>query len=813
MNDTTGQHPSSLVLGSLALGQLDDDDYAAVEEHVASCATCAQVLARTQGDSFTALLQAAQSFSDTALPASQVATLATPMPAARSDLTVVWQRMGRLAAAAPPAELADHPRYRPLRLLGHGGMGAVWLAEHRLMGRLVAVKVIRPEIVATAGATERFQREANNAARLHHPNIVTAFDFDIRGNTHLLAMEYVDGSSLADEIRKRGALPVGEACAAIHQAARGLQHAHEKGVVHRDLKPQNLMRTPDGVVKILDFGLAVVHEPGPGAGGLTGVNMVVGTPDYIAPEQAEDSHKADFKSDVYALGCTLYYLLTSRVPFPDESVLRKLDAHRTKDPTPLRELRPEVPEDLAVVVGKMMAKRPGDRYASAAAVAEALTPFTQTDAPARPRRLGRLAAVAVLALAVCVLGWLYGAAVYRFATNQGLLIVETNDADVEITVKKGGEHVTIVDARTGGDVTLKAGTYQMEITKGKEGLTLSAREFTLSRGGKEIVRVSFDAKVDPKAVAKVGEVRRWDIEGHKKGDWVGGLAYSPDGNEAVSGHSDGSIRFWDVVSGKEIRRYEGHGGWVWRVAFSRDGKRLVSASDDKTARVWDVESGKQISCFREHRLSVTRAVFSPDGLRVVSGGFDKVLRLWDADTGKEVAAFPGHGGAIWSIAFSADGQRILSGDGNGVIRLWDLEKREQIGLFQGHTAPIGAVAFSQDGRRALSAANDRTIRLWNVDTGSEIRRFSGHVDFVNSAVFVPGERWILSASSDGTLRLWEVETARELLCLEHKDFAVGIRTAALSPDGRHALCGGDDKTLRLWQLPDPFWSRFIKPSP
>src|SRR6185503_5845854 len=170
----------------------------------------------------------------------------------------------------------------------------------------------------------------------------------------LLAMEFVEGMSLADEIRTRGPLPVTEACEYVRQAALGLQHAHEKGLVHRDLKPQNLMRTPDGAIKILDFGLAVLFDAGTGQGGLTGVNMVVGTPDYIAPEQAEDSHLADFKSDVYALGCTLYHLLTGRVPFPEESILRKLDSHQTQEPKPIRALRHELPEGLAAVVAKMM---------------------------------------------------------------------------------------------------------------------------------------------------------------------------------------------------------------------------------------------------------------------------------------------------------------------------------------------------------------------------------------------------------------------------------------------------------------------------
>ena len=228
MNRITEQHPAPEVLCSLALGQLDDSSFNEVEGHVASCSECAQALARTQGDSFTALLQAAQSFSDTALPNNEAATLTTPMPADKGDFTAIWESDAGPGSVELPSVLADHPRYRPIRPLGHGGMGSVWLVEHKLMSRTVAVKVIRPEILAKPGAGERFQREATNAARLHHNNIVTAFDFEQAGQTYLLAMEYVEGVSLADEVRKRGSLPVAEACEYIRQTAMGLQHAHEK---------------------------------------------------------------------------------------------------------------------------------------------------------------------------------------------------------------------------------------------------------------------------------------------------------------------------------------------------------------------------------------------------------------------------------------------------------------------------------------------------------------------------------------------------------------------------------------------------------
>jgi serine/threonine protein kinase len=192
----------------------------------------------------------------------------------------------------PPA-LAQHPRYRVLRLLGRGGMGTVYLAEHKVMERLVALKVIRPDLTARPELVQRFQREAKAAARLAHPNVVTAYDAEQAGDCHLLVTEYVEGTDLACWLKARGPLPVSEACGYVRQAALGLQHAHEQHMVHRDLKPHNLMRLPSGQVKILDFGLALLGRSVGEEGTQSGA--ILGTPDYMAPEQANDAHVATAK--------------------------------------------------------------------------------------------------------------------------------------------------------------------------------------------------------------------------------------------------------------------------------------------------------------------------------------------------------------------------------------------------------------------------------------------------------------------------------------------------------------------------------------
>ena len=260
-----------------------------------------------------------------------------------------------------------------------------------MMDRAVALKVIHAEWVRKQEAIDRFRREVKTAASLDHPNIVTAHDAEQAGDLHLLVMEYVDGVDLAQTVQKNGPLPIEQACDYVRQAATGLQYAHDRGMVHRDIKPHNLMVTSDNVVKILDFGLAsLAPQTSPdepvsedAEGNLTVAGSIMGTPDFISPEQAEDARKVDGRSDIYSLGMTLYFLLAGRRPFEKGSAMDKLKLHAEAEPVSLAELRDDVPEELLKVVARMTAKDPAARFQSPAEVATALAPFTSKQ-PAKP---------------------------------------------------------------------------------------------------------------------------------------------------------------------------------------------------------------------------------------------------------------------------------------------------------------------------------------------------------------------------------------------------------------------------------------------
>ncbi|HEY7311099.1 MAG TPA: serine/threonine-protein kinase [Gemmataceae bacterium] len=274
-------------------------------------------------------------------------------------------------------------QYRLLDELGRGGMGRVYKALHTIMGRVVAVKVIAADLVRDPVAVEWFRREVRASTHLAHPNIVMAYDANEADGLHFLVMEYVQGVTLDALVKRDGSLPIEQACVLMRQAALGLQHAHEKGMVHRDIKPHNLLlphpdgeRHPDALVKIVDFGLARLHGKTKGDTiALRGEAEVLGTPDYIAPEQSRDIHAADIRSDLYSLGCVFYFTLAGRVPFPGENAMEKLIKHLMDEPEPLEKVRPEVPPAVAAVVRRLMAKNPSDRYQTPAELARDLEPW------------------------------------------------------------------------------------------------------------------------------------------------------------------------------------------------------------------------------------------------------------------------------------------------------------------------------------------------------------------------------------------------------------------------------------------------------
>jgi eukaryotic-like serine/threonine-protein kinase len=363
-SEATLVHPDRQQVIAFGQGKLADAAAAEIEKHVAECVTCCGLLKQINDDTLVELARAAAGN--------------TPGPARTPGRTEAWApntqpAKVQLQLDEIPPELRDHPRYRIVERLGEGGMGVVYKAEHRMMERLVALKVISLDFTANPTAVDRFRQEVRAAAKLSHANIVTAHDAEQAGDLHFLVMEYVEGISLARLVQKKGPLPPAQVALFVRQVAQGLHHAHTHNMIHRDIKPHNLMVTRKGQVKILDFGLArFANLTGTH---LTKAEMVVGTPDYMAPEQARDSRKVDTRTDLYSLGCTMYFLLTGQPPFEAESAIALMFKHCEDEPVPVSEFRDDVPEELLAIMRKLMAKNPADRYQTPAEAATSLMPF------------------------------------------------------------------------------------------------------------------------------------------------------------------------------------------------------------------------------------------------------------------------------------------------------------------------------------------------------------------------------------------------------------------------------------------------------
>jgi serine/threonine protein kinase len=365
-------HPSREQLSAYNLGQLPPDEASTIETHISQCEPCCDtIISLSSDDTFVGLLKEAR-----LLPVDQSLEHGNH-----------GEKPSSFHGDIPP-ELAEHPRYEIVRPIGKGGMGDVYEAIHRKMERRVALKVINRELFQKPEVVNRFHREVKTAAQLSHPNIVTSHDADQAGDFHFMVMEYVDGVDLSQIVKDQGALPIAKACDYIRQAATGLQHAHERGMVHRDIKPHNLMVTTDGITKILDFGLASLTpdtvstaDAVDDRSDLTVAGVIMGTPDFISPEQAEGARQADIRSDIYSLGATLYYLLSGRVPFDHGSVMHKLKSHAQVEPAPLGSVRDDMPQELVAIASRMMAKDPNERYLTPKEVADALESFLRTWQP------------------------------------------------------------------------------------------------------------------------------------------------------------------------------------------------------------------------------------------------------------------------------------------------------------------------------------------------------------------------------------------------------------------------------------------------
>jgi WD40 repeat protein len=632
-------------------------------------------------------------------------------------------------------------RYLVVSLLGRGGMGVVWRAVDQRLQREVAVK----QLTLPDGLAEplrgrlfaRMEREAMAAARLKHPGIVTVYDqvSDEEGLPWIV-MEMVNGRSLEDLVAQEGRLPVAEVARIGLCMLASLKVAHAAGVVHRDVKPANVLLEGDRVV-LTDFGIAAID----GEAKLTHTGSLLGTPSYMSPEQVAATVVTS-ATDLWSLGATLYTAVEGRAPFQAATPSALFLAINQENPAP-----GEHAGALGPLLDGLLRKDPVERLTAeeADALLNAVTaehsfggpgPVTRNDDASvtsveQPRRYSRRT---VLTVAV-------GTALGTAAAVPSAINALSDDHPKASVTKPPAA------ARS---------------TPATPPLPRKARLLST-------------------------------LTGHKKD--VYSVAFSPDGKILATGSTDKTVKLWNVADRTLIATLTGHENSVFAVAFSPDGTTLATGSRDETIKLWSIADHTLKTTLTDHDNSVFAVAFSPDGTTLASGSSDKTVKLWDLP-GNTLITLARHKDDVYSVAFSPDGATLATASIDKTVKLWSVAGHTLITTLTGYKNWVLAVAFSPDGTTLATGSGENTVKLWNTTSNALIATLTGHSDDVYALAYSPDGTILATASTDDRVKLWDTKTRTLLTTLTgHSN---DVYAVAYSSDGTTLATGSADDTVKLW---------------
>lgn len=611
-------------------------------------------------------------------------------------------------------------RYEITGWLGRGAFGNVYRGRDPELGRDVAIKVWRGAKQHVAG----LMQEARTVAQLKkHPHVVSVYDVGkLKNGQCYVVFEFIDGCTLSDRLRSSPNVPLADSLKIASQVVAAIGHAHAADILHRDLKPPNILIDRSGNAHVTDFGLAIDHDSQRHRDG-----EISGTPAYMAPEQTRgETGLLDGRADIWAVGVILYEMLAGRRPFDGGDRVELFAEIQQRPPTPLRQLNPSVPAAVEKVCLKCLEKNPHDRHASAADLSAALQ-SSQIDPVLRRKRRMQLGATAcLLVLLVLLLPFVWP----RDYVSRPVIVVYAGAKHELSPAGVSRVHTSVVSAAVFG-----------------------ARSQVASGGDDRMLKL-WDGDVTG-AVGDVLEIEEVDYEGELAGK-IRGLAISPAKDVLASGASDHSVVLWNPVGLNRTTLSPPHDGDVRSVAFSPDGSRLISGSTDETIRLWDVESKCLLETFANCGSGVHCVKYSPDGATIAAACHDGNIRLYATADGTLENTLVGHDDRVTHVAFSPDGRLLASCGRDGTARIWDLGTKKQIQKIDAHRGVVYAVLFFADGSEFVTAGEDRRIRSWDVKTGELQQEVKAHGGPVMSLDISEDGTRVASASTDSLVRLWIV---------------------------------------------------------
>jgi WD40 repeat protein/predicted Ser/Thr protein kinase len=701
-------------------------------------------------------------------------------PARDREAVTLWD-----APDDAPRPGTAFPGYELIRELGRGGMGVVYLARQHGLGRLVAVKLL----MATAGAHsrdgDRLRNEAEAVARLDHPNLVRIYEVGAWNGRPFLSMEYVDGQRLSDALRGTQ-IPARRAAELTATLARACHSAHERGVVHRDLTPNNVLIVTDGQPKIVDFGLSKLVTGGAGTGE-TLSGDVLGTPSYMAPEQADGRSKdVGPTADIYALGAILYHMLTGRPPFQAETALETLAQVAHEEPVTPRRLQASVSRDLETICLKCLSKEPARRYPSALALADDLARHLAGQ-PVRARPLGAAGRVArwvrrrpgmAAVLALSALG---------AALAVGLIAWEGRRAR---HAQAGAEIARALEQHA------RIAAQQAQTREAAQRKSYQALSAALVR----------DRALLHCEQGDVGQGLLWLAQS---------LTLVPDDDRPLAQAIRSNLAGWWGAT-HPLHGLLGHPDRVLSAVWSPDGSRVLTACADRTARLWDAKTGAARGAPLVHPRPVSAAAFSPNGYTLLTVAGPEI-RLWNTDAeananaGTGAPAIPriinlGTGGELAAHAFSPDGQRLATVVRRGAdawLQCWQTTTAAPRGAPLALGRGVTVAVFSPDGAALVTAGSARTVPayLWTTETDppARVRELGEYAQRISAVAFSPKDPEVfVTGSLDRTCFVWNVSPGTPV----RGPFRLPgqIRAVALSPDGRTMLAGASDGAAQFWDI-------------